>query len=102
MAQNTSAPDLQAFCLGEREDIVRPGSRNVDPGCGVGLSPAVIVLASGKQDLFAAGVVGQAAGWPQPQELGRKVGMVGLGDNPQTRALVEDDQSAIKDSPTHA
>lgn len=79
-----------------------PGSPLVDSGSGVGLTPAVVVFASGEKNLLAAGMRWQTALGPEREEFGREMGVVGLRHYPQTGALVEDDQSATKDSPTPA
>ena len=60
-------------------------------GRGVGLPPAVVVLAGGEQEVVPPWVVRQAAGPPEGEDLPREVGVVGLGDEQQGGGFRDDD-----------
>ncbi len=91
-ARGAALPDLDALRPWHGEEVDRSAGA-VAARRGVGLPPAVVVLAAGEDDLGAPRVGRQSVAAPQRQQLAGEPGVVGLGDQAVGAAFARHDHA---------
>jgi len=90
---DAALPELDPLAGRQGDEVVGAGPLRVPARGGVGLAPAVVVLAGGEEDVVPPGVVRQPVRAPEGEDLPRQVGVAGLGDEEEGGVLGDDDHA---------